>query len=151
MRGSYGPLFRRVLYPAYETVLRGRGTMSYAAQYEADSWRSRDEIADLQWRKLERLVAHCWENVPYYREHWAQAGMRSARDVASVEDYARLPLLTKQDVRANFARLQFVPPGETLLYKTTGGSTGEPLTIGYTRESYERRTAVMLRGYSTLR
>ena len=147
MRGSYGPLFRGVLYPAYETVLRGRGTMSYAAQYEADSWRSEGEIADLQWRKLERLVTHCWDHVPYYRARWAQAGMRDARDVANVEDYARLPLLTKQDVRDNFDQLKAAGQSETLLYKTTGGSTGEPLTIGYTRESYERRTAVMLRGY----
>ena len=147
MRGSYGPLFRRVLYPAYETVIRGRGTMSFAAQYEADSWKSEAEIADLQWRKLERLIAHCWDHVPYYRMRWAQAGLRDPRDVANVDDYARLPLLTKQDVRDNFAQLKSAPHGEALLYKTTGGSTGEPLTIGYTRESYERRTAVMLRGY----
>ncbi len=148
MRGSYGPLFRRVLYPAYETVLRGRGTMSHAAQYEADSWRSEDEIADLQWRKLKRLIAHCWDHVPYYRARWAQLGIRDARDVANVQDYARLPMLTKQDVRDNFAQLRSAVHGDTLLYKTTGGSTGEPLTIGYTRESYERRNAVMLRGYS---
>src|SRR3546814_16269501 len=35
---------------------------------------------------------------------------------------------------------------DLLLYKAPGGSTGEPLRFGYTRESYERRTAVMLRG-----
>jgi phenylacetate-CoA ligase len=34
-----------------------------------------------------------------------------------------------------------------LLFKTTGGSTGEPLRFGYTRESYERRLSIMWRGY----
>src|SRR3546814_15927218 len=64
-----------------------------------------------------------------------------------MEDYARLPVLTKADIRANFDRLKARNLQEQLLYKATGGSTGEPLRFGYTRESYERRTAVMWRGY----
>ncbi|MEO8365075.1 MAG: phenylacetate--CoA ligase family protein [Pseudoxanthomonas sp.] len=147
MSGSYGPLFRRVIYPAYETVLRRRGTLAYAAEYEANSWLSTDEIAHLQWRKLERLVAHCWEHVPYYRARWTKSGIEDPRDIRNVDDYARLPILTKQDVRDNFEQLKSSRHRGRLLYKTTGGSTGEPLTIGYTRESYERRTAVMFRGY----
>ena len=151
MSGTYGPLFRRVIYPAYETVLRRRGTLAYAAEYEANSWLSADEIADLQWRKLERLVAHCWEHVPYYRARWTQTGIEDPRDIGNVDDYARLPVLSKQDVRDNFEQLKSSRHRGKLLYKTTGGSTGEPLRIGYTRESYERRTAVMLRGYGWAR
>src|SRR3546814_2271280 len=64
-----------------------------------------------------------------------------------MEDYARLPVLTKADIRANFDRLKARNLQGQLLYKATGGSTGEPLRFGYTRESYERRTAVMWRGY----
>src|SRR3546814_11393663 len=64
-----------------------------------------------------------------------------------MEDYARLPVLTKADIRTNFDRLKARNLQGQLLYKATGGSTGEPLRFGYTRESYERRTAVMWRGY----
>src|SRR3546814_830005 len=64
-----------------------------------------------------------------------------------MEDYARLPVLTKADIRANFDRLKARNLQGQLLYKATGGSTGEPLRFGYPRESYERRTAVMWRGY----
>lgn len=147
MSDKYGPLFRRLIYPAYETVLRRRGTLAYAAEYEANSWFSADRIAELQWCKLNRLVAHCWEHVPYYRARWAQSGIEDPRDIRNVDDYARLPVLTKQDVRDNFEQLKSSRYRGKLLYKTTGGSTGEPLTIGYTRESYERRNAVMFRGY----
>lgn len=147
MAGEYGALFRRILFPAYESGLRRRGTLAYMQEYERNQWLSADELAALQWRKLEHLVAHCWAEVPYYRRRWGAAGMSSPADVRSLEDYARLPVLTKADVRGNFEALHAPAYRDSLLYKTTGGSTGEPLKIGYTRESYERRIAVMHRGY----
>lgn len=147
MSGQYGWLFRRILYPAYESGLRRRGTLAYMREYERNQWLSHGELAALQWRKLERLVAHCWNEVPYYRRRWGAAGMSAPGDIRSLEDYARLPVLTKADVRENFDALHAPAYRDRLLYKTTGGSTGEPLTIGYTRESYERRVAVMHRGY----
>lgn len=76
--------------------------------------------------------------MPYYRR-----ALGRGWDVRSLEDYARLPVLTKADVRENFDALHAPAYRGRLLYKTTGGSTGEPLNIGYTRESYERRIAVM--------
>ncbi len=143
----YEPLFRKLLFPAYESVLRRRHTLSYLHEYERDQWHSREQLLELQWSKLRRLVAHCWQQVPYYRERWSAAGVSDVRDIASPQDYARLPLLTKADIRANFERMISPAHREGLLYKTTGGSTGEPFRFGYTRESYERRIAVMWRGY----
>ena len=143
----YEPLFRKLLFPAYESVLRRRQTLSYLREYEHDQWRSREQLQVLQWNKLQRLVSHCWQQVPYYRERWSAAGVADVRDIASPQDYARLPLLTKADIRANFERMISPAHREGLLYKTTGGSTGEPFRFGYTRESYERRIAVMWRGY----
>lgn len=152
MTGLYEPLFRRVLYPAYESGLRRRKTLAYLREYERDQWRSADELDALQWRKLQRLIAHCWEHVPFYRRWWGDAGVTTAADIRSREDYARLPILTKPVIRAH-AELahpeSMIAPThrDALFYKTTGGSTGEPLRFGYTRESYERRVAVMFRGY----
>ena len=148
MRTMYGSLFRRVLFPFYETGLRRRKTLAYLDEYERDQWRSPDEILALQWTRLSRLVAHCWDEVPYYRERWREAGVAGPGDIGSLADYARLPLLTKQDIRDNFERLKATSLRDQLLYKTTGGSTGEPLQIGYTRDNYERRNAVMHRGYA---
>lgn len=148
MRNVYGPLFRRLLYPAYETALRRRSTFAHLREYERNQWLSAEQIARLQWRKLARLIAHCWEDVPFYRRHWGKAGVAGPADIRDLEDYARLPKLTKQDVRENFESLKASSHRGRLLYKTTGGSTGEPLKIGYTRESYERRNAVMHRGYA---
>ncbi|MGY1425058.1 phenylacetate--CoA ligase family protein [Lysobacter sp. A289] len=143
----YEPLFRNVLFPAYESGLRRRRTLDYLREYEASQWLSPEEIAALQWARLKRLVEHCWAEVPYYRKHWQLAGLAGAEDIRGLDDYARLPVLTKQDIRDNFEQLIAPSFRGSLLYKTTGGSTGEPLRFGYTRESYERRLAVMWRGY----
>lgn len=143
----YESLFRNVLFPAYESGLRGRRTLDYLREYEASQWLSPDEIAALQWAKLKRLVEHCWTDVPYYRKRWQLAGLAGAEDIRGPDDYARLPVLTKQDIRDNFEHLIAPSFRGNLLYKTTGGSTGEPLRFGYTRESYERRMATMHRGY----
>lgn len=144
----YAPLFRKVLFPLYETALRRRRTLHYLDEYEASQWLPAEQVEALQWAKLQALVRHCWDQVPYYRQAWSAAGVRAPGDIASVADFGALPVLRKQDVRTHFESLKARDHRGRLLYKTTGGSTGEPLTIGYTRESYERRVAAMFRGYA---
>lgn len=147
MIDAYAPLLRHVLYPAYETGLRRRGTLRHLREYEASQWLDPERIAALQWTKLQRLLAHCWAQVPYYREQWRGLGIGDARDIRTPADYARLPTIDKTTIRANGERLVAGDHRDRLMYKSTGGSTGEPLRFGYTRESYERRVAVMHRGY----
>lgn len=147
MSDWYEPLFRRVLFPLYEGGLRRRGTLRHLREYERSQWLDPAQLAELQWRKLSRLVEHCWNEVPYYRRRWSEAGA-TLHDIRTPEDYARLPLLTKDDIRANFEDLHAPAWRGTLLYKATGGSTGEPMRFGYTRESYDRRIAAMWRGYA---
>lgn len=143
----YAPLFRNVLYPLYETTLRRRGTLAYLAEYERSQWLPQEELEALQWRKLQALLRHCWDEVPFYRRTWSEAGVRAVADIRGPQDFACLPIVHKQDVREHFEAMKADSLRDRLLYKTTGGSTGEPLTIGYTRESYERRMAAMYRGY----
>jgi phenylacetate-CoA ligase len=147
MSDIYGSMFRNVLFPAYESGLRRRKTLQYLREYEQSQWLPPEQVAALQWQKLQNLVRHCWEQVPYYRERWQPLGIDAPGDIASPADYARLPTLHKPEIRANFEKLIARGQRDALLYKTTGGSTGEPLRFGYTRESYERRISIMWRGY----
>src|SRR5690606_3520997 len=116
-------LFRRVLYPAYESGLRGRKTLAYLREYDKQQWLSRDEIAALQWTKLKRLIDHCAAEVPYYQRRWREIGVAPG-DIRDLDDYARLPLLTKQDIRDNQEALKAPAFRDSLLFKATGGSTG---------------------------
>jgi phenylacetate-CoA ligase len=134
MSDWYEPLFSRVLFPLYEGGLRRRGTLGHLREYERSQWLDAEQLAELQWRKLSRLVEHCWREVPYYRRRWSEAGA-TPQDIRTPGDYARLPVLTKDDIRANFDDLHAGSWRGKLLYKTTGGSTGEPMRFGDTRES----------------
>ena len=146
MSGWYEAAFRKVLFPAYESGLRRRHTLAWLRDYERDQWLPPEALAALQWQRLTRLLEHCEREVPYYQRRWRELGVRVA-DLRSLDDYARLPVLTKADIRENFEALQATSWRGRLLFKRTGGSTGEPLRFGYTRESNDRRTAVMWRGY----
>jgi phenylacetate-CoA ligase len=143
----YETFFRRVAFPLYEGGIRRRSTLRYITAYERDQWLSPQRIAELQWQRLTALLDYCERHVPYYRRLWKSHGVAVA-DIRTLKDYERLPILTKHDIRENFEDLKAEPLREQILYKVTGGSTGEPLRFGYTRESNDRRTAVMWRGYA---
>jgi phenylacetate-CoA ligase len=147
MKDLYESLFRRVLFPAYESGLRRRKTLAHLRDYEISQWLAPEQIQQLQWEKLQRLIRHCWDHVPYYRQRWQPLGIAGPEDIRGPEDYARLPVIDKPEIRAHFDQLIADNHRNGLLFKTTGGSTGEPLRFGYTRESYERRLAIMWRGY----
>lgn len=146
MKHWYESAFRHVLFPAYETGLRRRHTLAWLAEYRRNQWLSTEQIMALQWQRLQRLLEHCYREVPYYQRRWRELGVTPA-DIRNLDDYAKLPILTKADIRANFEQLQAQSWRGRLLFKATGGSTGEPMRFGYTRESNDRRTAVMWRGY----
>lgn len=146
MSTLYEPLFRHLLFPLYESGLRRRKTLRYLGEYERNQWLAPEQIAELQWNKLKALIEHCHREVPYYRSRWNALGIAPG-DIRTLEDYARLPVLTKADIRENLDDLTATSWRGRMLYKATGGSTGDPLRFGYTRESHERRSAVMWRGY----
>ena len=146
MSRLYENVFRHVAFPLYERAIRGRSTLAYMAAYERDQWLSPERIADLQWRRLTALLEYCERHVPYYQQRWKALGIAVA-DIRNLTDFAKLPILTKHDIREHFEDLKAEPLRDKILYKKTGGSTGEPLRFGYTRESNDRRTAVMWRGY----
>lgn len=142
----YARLFKNVLYPFYESTLRGRGTFRYFREYQANQALSADALRAVQWQALSALLRHCHENVPFYRRQWDAMGIEPA-DIRSLEDFQRLPLLTKQMVKEHYEDLVAVNQRGKTMSKTTGGSTGVPFRFEFTRESHERRTAVAWRGY----
>ena len=146
MAGWYETAFRHVLYPLYESGLRRRRTLAYLDEYRRNQWLAPEQIAALQWERLKRLLEHCQREVPFYQRRWRELGITTA-DIRNLDDFAQLPVLTKSDIRAHADELKADSWRDRLQYKATGGSTGEPMRFGFTRESNDRRTAVMWRGY----
>lgn len=141
----YSQLYSRLLYPFYEGVVRGRKTFSLLREYEANQWRSLDELRQLQWAKLRKIIAHAYGNVPYYRDQFDHAGVCPS-DLKSPEDLLRFPYLSKKDIHENQETLLASNCRQAQLFPSwTGGSTGAPIKFKYDRYSYECRVAASAR------
>ncbi len=113
----------RALLPRTETL---RSTVDLLA----GGLKTREKIDAFRDRRLRALVQHAARHIPFYREHFARAGL-DVRDVRGAADLHRLPLVTRADL-AGRAAGDLVPPGTSLnglISHRTSGSTGEPLTI----------------------
>ncbi len=123
----YAPIARHLVIPLYAALKGGTHGQSYARRIAAWEFLSADEIAERQWRKLERLLKHAYENVPYYRRVFDERGLRP-RDIKDFDDLRKLPILTKQDIRNHLPDLTARNiPGSELVDAFTGGTTGIPM------------------------
>ena len=92
------------------------------------------ERDDARTERLRRLIAHAHDRVPFYRERFDRAGMRSS-DIRTPADIARLPIVEKADLaEAGAARITAAALDSAGLVSTmTSGYSGEPLVIRRTR------------------
>jgi phenylacetate-CoA ligase len=147
LRGlMYQAVLRRVLFPLYEGVVKRRDTSAYMREYEQSQWFDAQRLEGLQLAKVNRLLRHAWDEVPFLQKFWLDHGVSRA-PLSHISDLERYPVITKQLITDNYADMIARSWRGKTLNKTTGGSSGTPFRLEYTMESYARRTAVMWRGY----
>jgi phenylacetate-CoA ligase len=106
---------------------------------------SRDEIAALQTERLKWSLSHAYDNVASYRKKFDAAGVHPD-DVKRLEDLAKFPFTTKQDLRANYPFGMFAVPQDRIArIHASSGTTGKPTVVGYTRNDIETWSMVMAR------
>jgi phenylacetate-coenzyme A ligase PaaK-like adenylate-forming protein len=94
----------------------------------SEHW-SRQEIESYRDEKLRKLIAHCYQNVPYYRRIMNQHRLQP-KDIRSAEDLVKLPILTRDVVRSSSRELLAANISEMKVgWSKTGGTTGEPAQI----------------------
>jgi phenylacetate-CoA ligase len=97
---------------------------------------SRDEMRALQLERLRRQVAYNHDRSPFYRAKFGEAAI-TPDDVRSFEDFARLPLMTKDELRLAqeeslerygdpYALLACARRDEIVRINATSGTTGTP-------------------------
>ncbi len=95
---------------------------------------SRDEMNDLQSKKLVEMVERVYHNVDFYRKKMHALGI-TPEDIKGIEDLSKLPFTTKQDLRDNYPYGLFaVPQNEIVRLHASSGTTGHPIVVGYTRK-----------------
>jgi phenylacetate-CoA ligase len=144
LRAMYATLFRHVLFPIYESRIRGRSTLTRLAELERSQWQSEESVREQSFRRMVETLSFAEREVPFYRRRFAAYGVR-ARDVKAPEDLARFPVLTKADLRIHADELVAEGFRGKLHPSGTSGSTGEPVRFAYDHATYERRMAAAAR------
>jgi phenylacetate-CoA ligase len=93
---------------------------------------SRDEITTLQLQRLRWTLRHAYDNVPFYRRRFDEAGIHP-EDCRELADLANYPFTVKQDFRDNYPfGLLAVPREQVARIHGSSGTTGKPTVVGYT-------------------
>jgi phenylacetate-CoA ligase len=94
-------------------------------------------------RKLQAQVRYAWEKAPFYRRKWEAAGV-SPDSLKTLDDLARFPVVTKQELRASqsqsppYGDYLCIEPGQVARIHGTSGTTGRPTVFGIGAEDWGR-------------
>ena len=144
----YPYVLQKVLMPAYEAI-KGKNLLHHIKIYESHLRWTPEQLQQHQWLALKKLLAHAFEHTDYYPKLWATVGVNSVDDIKNMADFAKLPVVTKNDISAHYQTL-LAKNYSNNIKKATGGSTGQPFRFELNTESNTRREAIMWRGYGWL-
>ena len=95
---------------------------------------SRDEISALQLDRLKWSLRHAYDNVPFYKQSFDDAGVHPD-DLKQLSDLSRFPFTVKTDLRDNYPFGMFaVPRDQVARIHASSGTTGQPTVVGYTKD-----------------
>jgi len=131
-------LFRNIFLATI--IVRREWFGDQLTSYNLSQFFSKDQLQNIQLEKLNKLLAHCVENVPYYKN-------RLPSELRSLSELSGLPTLGKDTLREEKDRLAYrVGPNQR--FKTSGGSTGAPVTLLKNSDGMALEMAAAWRGYS---
>ena len=105
----------------------------------------KDELQDLQLRRLKWSLEHAYANVGCYRKKFDETGVHPS-DLKELTDLSRFPLTDKHDFRDNYPFGMFaVPMDQVVRIHASSGTTGKPVVVGYTSNDIDTWSQVVAR------
>lgn len=115
-----------IAYIRLYELLRGRSIWEKVLRLMRQQWLTKHEIQQIQFRKLKKIILHAYNEVPYYREKFDQAGFDPS-SFECVSQITEIPILTKNEFQDNYNKML---SANYIHYDghwdSTGGSTGGP-------------------------
>jgi len=116
--------------------------MIYDIEYET---LPREALEAIQLRRLRSTLERVYATVPFYRRRFDQEKVKPS-NVATLQDLAKIPFTTKQDLRDNYPYGMFaVPMDNVVRIHSSSGTTGQPTVVGYTARDIDTWAALMAR------
>ena len=108
---------------------------------------SRKEIEEVKTKRLRYILRYVYENCAFYRRLFKENGIDIDR-IKTVEDLAKIPFTTKQHLREAYPlKICCVPKEKIVRIQMSGGTTGKPVIVPYTRNDVEQWKEMMLRAF----
>ena len=127
-------------------VFKGRRTFYYLQKFEKTQYLSLEQIESLQMKKAKNLIKYAYNYVPYYKKIFKSLKL-TPDDIQNKNDFEKLPVLTKEDIRNNISEMVSINYKKSdLIVNSTGGSTGENLNFFNDKNRSEIRQAISIRG-----
>lgn len=127
-----------------KNIRLGGNFYDYYQNLKQLEWYSNKQISTYQNEKLKEIIQYSYENVPYYRELFLENKI-NARDINSVEDLVKIPILEKENVRNNFKKLTSNNYKHKVIHSHTSGSTGKALQFLMSEDAIKFRWALWFR------
>lgn len=145
--GLYGPIYRNFVFPLYDSVLRQRKTWSYYREITDLPWAPVDELEKMRKERLRLLLEYCGARVPFYRNLFREKGLDVSAGIEDVRILADKGItVTKEDLRERLD--EFISDDyrkENLVCNFSGGTTGVPVDLYKTFDTWCLRMAVKMR------
>lgn len=106
----------------------------------------RETIERIQLERLGGIVAAAFKT-DYYSRRFRQLGITSPEDITTFDDFRRLPLVSKEDLRLGYPN-GFLAAGnydDVVRMHSSSGTTGIPTVIYWTRSDLEAATDLVAR------
>lgn len=143
MKDYHAAIINKWIFP-YSIKLRKGDFKSKMDEAIQNQTLTREEIRNLQFEKLGELIRHAYNYVPYYRDTFKQIGL-SPQDIRTWEDFRKLPILTKSEVREYNQQFLSEKQRTPLRKYKTSGSTGTPQKVFTSEISIASEYAVRFR------
>ena len=124
------------------------GILEYQFFLKKSCYRSKEAVADFQYKKLKKLLKICQTEIPYYKVLFIKIGFDTDRDFQSLDDLKKIPITEKSIVKAHPE--WFINPQRKkgALQFHTSGSTGNPLTEYVSKKHWKVEQGVVWRHWS---
>ncbi len=116
---------RHFVYPFYRGYRKDR-VLSILSDLEDNQWLGKEQIEEIQWRKLKKLLSYVSIHVPYYRDLFSNRGIEPD-EIESPADFKNIPYLTRNVITKSSRDLITGDPLMKGYASSTGGSNGDPL------------------------
>ncbi|MDR0563524.1 MAG: phenylacetate--CoA ligase [Azoarcus sp.] len=99
--------------------------------------RPREELQALQLRRLQDMVARCYETVKFYREAMDELEVKP-HHIQTLADVKLLPFTKKEQLRENYPYSMFaVPRDQVIRLHASSGTSGKPVIVGHTQRDID--------------